>query len=296
MCLGTVQLGLPYGVANRVGQPDRQAARRIVSAAWEQGIRYFDTAQAYGDSETILGDALSRLPRPGEARLITKLSPKTARQSKQGILASVEQSLRNLQCTRLWALLLHSAESLTEESGILIDALQEVKQRGWADHVGVSVYGVKDAVKFLQSNAFDVLQAPYNAMDQSLRRQGVFALARKLNKYIFCRSIYLQGLLLLSEKEVPVKLRAAVPGLLQLQNLAQKSGMSIKEFVFHYAYTTSEGFPIVFGAETVDQVIENCSMAERKSTPLPIEEISQAVEGLPEQILNPSLWTLSTNA
>ena len=39
LVLGTAQLGMPYGIANRSGQPDASQARAIVEAAWEAGIR-----------------------------------------------------------------------------------------------------------------------------------------------------------------------------------------------------------------------------------------------------------------
>ena len=53
--LGTVQLGLPYGVGNRTGQPSQQEAVRIIAAACEAGVNCFDTAAAYGTSEQVLG-------------------------------------------------------------------------------------------------------------------------------------------------------------------------------------------------------------------------------------------------
>jgi len=53
LVLGTAQLGLPYGIANQTGQPDQVVATAIIREAWNQGIREFDTAQGYGDSEQV---------------------------------------------------------------------------------------------------------------------------------------------------------------------------------------------------------------------------------------------------
>ena len=55
LTLGTVQLGLPYGIANRAGQPEYGEIRAIVAAAVEGGVNCFDTAAAYGTSEAVLG-------------------------------------------------------------------------------------------------------------------------------------------------------------------------------------------------------------------------------------------------
>ena len=72
LVLGSVQLGVPYGAANRTGKPSRAAALRLVTRAVDAGITKFDTARAYGDSEDRLGEAL----RTRKAiRTITKLSP-----------------------------------------------------------------------------------------------------------------------------------------------------------------------------------------------------------------------------
>jgi aryl-alcohol dehydrogenase-like predicted oxidoreductase len=72
LVLGSVQLGVPYGAANRTGKPTRAAALRLVTRAVDAGITKFDTARAYGDSEDRLGEAL----RTRKAiRTITKLSP-----------------------------------------------------------------------------------------------------------------------------------------------------------------------------------------------------------------------------
>ncbi|MEI9932702.1 MAG: aldo/keto reductase [Rhizomicrobium sp.] len=53
--MGSVQLGLAYGAANRTGKPSHEEALRLVARATEGGISQFDTARAYGDSEDRLG-------------------------------------------------------------------------------------------------------------------------------------------------------------------------------------------------------------------------------------------------
>ena len=62
LVLGSVQLGLAYGAANRTGKPSRGQACRLVSRAVDAGITKFDTARAYGDAEERLGEALAHAP------------------------------------------------------------------------------------------------------------------------------------------------------------------------------------------------------------------------------------------
>ena len=59
--LGTVQLGLPYGVANKKGKPDREAAMEILKTACQNGMDSFDTAAGYGESEAIIGEFTDNL-------------------------------------------------------------------------------------------------------------------------------------------------------------------------------------------------------------------------------------------
>ena len=54
LTLGTVQLGLAYGVNNYRGMPSFEESSAILDTALSEGIISFDTAQAYGESETVL--------------------------------------------------------------------------------------------------------------------------------------------------------------------------------------------------------------------------------------------------
>src|SRR5258708_22801048 len=64
--MGSVQLGLSYGAANRTGKPPRDTALRLVRRAANAGVSGFDTARSYGDAGERLGAALAgrRAGRP----------------------------------------------------------------------------------------------------------------------------------------------------------------------------------------------------------------------------------------
>ena len=55
LALGTVQLGIPYGIANQTGMPDDTTALEILRAAHEHGYTWLDTAAGYGQSEAVIG-------------------------------------------------------------------------------------------------------------------------------------------------------------------------------------------------------------------------------------------------
>src|SRR5690606_14637830 len=54
--LGTVQFGLPYGISNKIGQPDKQEVIEVLKTARFLGISLLDTASAYGTAELLLGE------------------------------------------------------------------------------------------------------------------------------------------------------------------------------------------------------------------------------------------------
>ena len=56
IALGTVQWGLNYGISNKKGIPSEDELNRILSFADKSGIKLLDTASAYGDAETRIGN------------------------------------------------------------------------------------------------------------------------------------------------------------------------------------------------------------------------------------------------
>ncbi len=57
LALGTVQFGMAYGVANAAGQPSAASVQTILDTARLAGIDMLDTAEMYGEAETVLGQS-----------------------------------------------------------------------------------------------------------------------------------------------------------------------------------------------------------------------------------------------
>lgn len=56
LCLGTVQFGMRYGINNRDGQPVEGQCFEMLDMAAQNGLRFLDTARAYGTAELVLGE------------------------------------------------------------------------------------------------------------------------------------------------------------------------------------------------------------------------------------------------
>jgi aryl-alcohol dehydrogenase-like predicted oxidoreductase len=260
LCLGTAQLGMPYGVANRTGQPAGDTALAMVKSAWESGVRYFDTAQAYGTSEQVLGGCLRALSAAGTARVISKLDPTIDLGDLATVKARAAQSLACLGVTRLWALLLHREEQVGAITPALEDCVKDMRKEGIIAHFGASVYSPAGAARALAQPAIDVVQMPASVFDRRMVREGIPARAAALGKRVFVRSVYLQGLALMEPGALPARMRFAAPALQCYADFCAAAGEDRAAFALQYARDTLREAVLVVGAETVEQVQRNCRM------------------------------------
>ena len=144
--LGTAQFGLAYGITNGAGQVTQSEVRALLDKSASAGLSFLDTAQAYGDAETVLGRTLK--PDHG-FKLISKLQPQT----QLGFTAEdplVWEQAFQASCSRmgvqsLHAFLLHSPGDLRKPGcEHLRDWLLSLRERGLVQRLGLSIYSSSD--------------------------------------------------------------------------------------------------------------------------------------------------------
>ena len=205
--LGTAQLGMDYGITNRVGKPSLKNGCKIIQAAWESGVRYFDTAQGYGNSENILGIALNRLGVADKAFVISKMPGQLNSTNESEVLRSIDKTINALKSRYLYGLLLHNPLNLVLCDRKTERIIKNIRNEGLVKKFGISVYRYQDAIKAMDFDCFDIIQMPFNIFDQAYYSKGIFRKAEKRNKIVFLRSIFLQGLLLMDIEDIPFKQR-----------------------------------------------------------------------------------------
>jgi aryl-alcohol dehydrogenase-like predicted oxidoreductase len=295
LALGTAQLGARYGIANATGQPSLDEATEIVSAAWCHGVRFFDTAQGYGESERVLGEAFQRLDIAAEARVISKLSPTLDGADAEAVLESLRASITRLGVPRLWGLLLHREQHLDHWATVWNDLFERIKREGLTLHVGVSVYSPERALQALQIPGLDILQVPANLFDRRMRRAQVFAKAAATSATVFIRSIYLQGIALFSPQQATETAPFALAGVAALEKFCGANGLDQKRFAFEYARDISTRVLRIVGAETPGQVVENSQLEQQP--PLDPALFRQWDERWPDDVellVNPTRWPAAT--
>lgn len=288
--LGTVQLGMPYGIANSHGQPSAAQACAIVETAWNAGIRHFDTAQAYGDSESILGQALRALGVSEEAQITSKFAATQDPEIIPGLEASLDNTLNRLGVNRLWCMMLHTPRWLPYWETGLGELLRNRRASGQIAHIGVSLGPPEDAPACLAHPDLEIIQAPCNGWDRRLISAGFFQDAAARDKLTYVRSVYLQGLLTMAPDSVQRRLPAAYPAAIRWHAVAARWGITPKAMALRFGI--SLGVPLVVGADTPEQLRETLQIAQEGG--LPPECLSTFAEEfdalLSPEILEPWRW------
>ena len=137
---------------------DEDYAVKLLQAAYEGGINYFDTANAYTDSEKKIGLALSNV----RDKII--ISTKSAAKDRDGVLSHIENSLRMLKTDYIDLFQFHQVTEVpdpNDPNGAFAGALI-AKERGWIGHIGVTSHRVNIAVDCIASGLFETLQFPFS--------------------------------------------------------------------------------------------------------------------------------------
>jgi aryl-alcohol dehydrogenase-like predicted oxidoreductase len=166
--LGLVSIGRPWG--EHGGQPlADEAAQELIVGAVGLGITVFDTAPAYGASETLLGQALERLsPQRDRLTVATKMgehwvdatSPTAVDHSYDALTRSLDRSMQILG--RIDVLQIHKATAANLMSADVRRALSYARSLG-IQRFGASISDLATADVAIASGDFEMLQFPYNA-------------------------------------------------------------------------------------------------------------------------------------
>lgn len=289
-CIGTAQFGMTYGIANKSGQTDYDEIDKIVKYAIENNIRYFDTAQSYGECETVLGKAVSKLSNNDNIRIISKLSPDFQKSSPEIIIESVKSSLKRLNVRSLYGFLAHRAEAIHFDS--FLSAMEILKKDGLVFKTGVSVYTPEQALGVMNRSEVNILQIPFNILDKRWLDKGIIEKAKENNIQLFFRSIFLQGLIFLNENElINRKMKWAKPYLKQFNDLVKNTPFSAIELAFGILTNTPGDNVIIMGLDSSNQFQQNLSIINKIAIDNKISDnwwINLPV--FPEKFLNPTLW------
>ncbi|OXB96824.1 MULTISPECIES: aldo/keto reductase [Bacillus] len=302
LALGTVQLGLHYGIGNIMGKPDREEALNIIKYAINNGIDVLDTASSYGNSEVIIGEYVSSKTTEKNFQVVTKIpmidSENIGIEHLDSLIDKyIKQSMMNLKTNIIDCCLLHDSKNMVSHNGYIIQKLNTLKLGGVIKKIGVSVYTPDEVKRFLEFDCFDMIQVPLNIFDQRLICSGLLQKLKTKGIEIHARSPYLQGLLLMDTEKFPDYLQIAKKPIKEFEFLAREFNLSRAQLALLFVRELKEVDKIIIGCETVDQLKENIQIC---NSPLLEEKVLNTAKKLfkdiPEIIINPNLWRVNNES
>lgn len=295
LCLGTVQFGLDYGINNPAGKPAREDSLAMLDMAVESGIRYIDTATAYGTAEELLGEWGAAQKN---VKIISKLKPNLIGDDCPDPVKAVEDeitgSMKRMKLEFLDGYLLHTPENFYNNR--IMDGLHKCKEKGLISNLGVSIYETEHALDVVKSGTVDYIQIPYSIFDQRLDKTDFFSIAKKNNVTVFARSAFLQGLILMEESRIPEHLEIAKKYLNDFDKIINRYGLSRIEAAFLFSFKHPDIDFFVFGVDNMQQLVNDIDLSKKKfDFDACRNELSNNFQNISKSIIFPSLWNKKKN-
>jgi len=279
--LGGAQLGLPYGILNGGETLSREEVARILDTAVDHGIDSIDTAIAYGQSESIIGETSQN-----RFNIISKLPPLPVDISdvSEWVHSQVQGSLSRLKCTSLDALLLHRPQDLTGAQGAeLYAAIGSLMAEKMIRRFGVSIYSPDDLEGIIDTFDIHVVQAPLNVFDR--RILGVTNQLSALNIEVHVRSVFLQGVLIANPKNRPQRFEPWSEHFSLFDEWVRSSGMSAMACCMGFALQQPGIAKLVIGTTSAKSLHEIMN-----SIPNSVLEAPTHLQSSVEQLIDPRFW------
>jgi aryl-alcohol dehydrogenase-like predicted oxidoreductase len=284
--LGTAQFGNAYGVSNAGQIVSDHDVDAMLVVARTHGIRTIDTAVAYGKAEERLGkNNLS------DFDIVTKVVAPLNGKNLGYLETQIQQSLSRLGVGSLDAVLVHNAEAvcLTTLAKVL-GKLEQMIGRGICRRIGVSLYDPQKIIEIAKTHRVDLVQVPFNVIDQRLSDGNVLSWCQKQNIDVHVRSVFLQGLLLMDRSELPDYF---IPWLDILDKWSAWNCMNNTNLI-----EGAFGFVNGYRDQGISRFVIGCSNAEQLSAIIRYANAKACrdVEALrcdDLKLINPAFWSLS---
>jgi aryl-alcohol dehydrogenase-like predicted oxidoreductase len=285
IALGTTQFGIDYGINSTSGQVKFREVVEILNYARTQNIGLLDTAPDYGNSEQVLGDANTQ-----DFKIVTK-----TRHFNQSVIGDKEanlvtsdliQSLKSLKQKSVYGVLVHNADDLLKSGADkLFKQLQILKQQGSISKIGVSIYTGSQLQKVIDRFSIDIVQLPFNILDNRLINSGILNKIHNQGIEVHTRSVFLQGLLLMSEHSRPKKFDRWNDLWKLWHEWLSDNQLTALEATTRHAISIYEISKVLVGVHSKNQLQGIIKAADGDLPPIPKGLLTNDTD-----LLNPSNW------
>jgi aryl-alcohol dehydrogenase (NADP+) len=269
----------PYGLgalmfATQVGNPDPEDSIRIIHKALDAGINLIDTADAYGDSEEVVGRALKG--RRDHVVLTTKVSrpmgtdPNQQGASRRWIMTAIENSLRRLQTDYIDVYQIQRPDPDTDIEETL-SAMTDLVRSGKVRAIGTSTMPASDIVEAQWVaerrglERFRTEQPPYSILSRSIERE-VLPVAQRYGMGILVWGPLGQGMLtgrvrrgqdtdvIRARFHTAFQDERRLDAVERLISLAEEAGLTMPHLAMAFAISHPGVTSALLGARTMEQL------------------------------------------
>ena len=284
LILGTVQMGLNYGINNSLGKVTFENSCDILLKAFELGIDELDTAEAYGNAHQVIGD-FHRLNPNIKFKVVTKIPHDVdVDKNKQ----KIRTYINDLNVDYLEILMFHSFDTYQKNKQI-IPVLTNLKNQGIIKNIGVSVYTNSQIETLLLDDEITVVQMPFNLLDNESIRGDLMTKLKAKGKIIHTRSAFLQGLFFKEDSDDGSIFQKLYNELNTIKDIAKEENISISNLALSYCLCQENIDQVLIGVDSVSQLMENLKALNYKIEPKAVAKIN-AIKVKDLDLLNPSLW------
>ena len=284
LILGTVQFGIKYGINNKQGKPSFEKVKNILDFAYLKGIRLLDTAEAYGDSQNRIGQY--HKVSSNKFNIITKFSP-TRKDLSENIIERVNDNLKTIGVKYLYSYMFHSFDDYKKYFLKFKYDLIELRNSHKIKKIGVSLNSNEEIIEVLNNSDIDLIQLPYNLLDNKSKREKVFLRAKENGVEIHTRSTFLQGLFFKDLNTIEGKIIKLKKYLLELKGLVDKN--EINNLALNYVCSNANIDGVLLGVDNVSQLKKNISCINDNKFIDIIKNID-SINVIEEDLLNPANW------
>lgn len=285
LAIGTVQFGTEYGVNSSNGKVDPKEVQKILKIAKSNKINLLDTAVSYGTSEEVIGKI-----DVTDFKVVTKTryfeNHEINNHEVKLLKNDFYNSLKKLNQDSVYGLLIHNAGDLLKPGADkIINQLQKLKQSKQVMKIGVSIYN-KEQLQFIINNFdIDLVQLPFSIFDRRMFENGMLNKLKNNSIEVHGRSVFLQGLLLMSQQNRPNKFDTWNYLWKIWHEWLNDNKITALEATIRYAYSIKEITKIIVGVDNEKQLIEIIKAFEGVLPQIPSELYTNDAN-----LLNPSNW------
>jgi len=294
------------------GHQEKKDSLAALSAAYDTGINFFDTAEVYGRgySERLISEALGK--KRDQIIIASKVSP--SHFTKEKLHAACERSLRNLRTDWIDLYQLHwpNRDVAIEET---LGSLEELKQEGKIRAYGLSNFGPQDLSKCLKTG-FKICsnQMAYSLLFRAAEYE-ILPLCEKNHISILCYSPIMQGLLtgkFQSMEDVPKDRqrtrhfsstrpntfhkeegaeKETMAAVSQIRKIANDLEISMSTLSIAWLLHQPQVATAIVGGRNAEQARENATASDIKLEKEILSRLSQATETLKNKLgRNLDMW------